>query len=164
MLGISSCVGRVKVVDLRHEAFNRYGRVKDYDYDLSKKKVITWWDLNGMWGDFFYEPYPGVRLSPEGRIDSTILANPDWEFIFYVTPRTPRDTFYIMKALDSTKCNITVMVDYDSLYLKTNNLKSNHADGLILTAKGKHLGFGKVNNPAFDFAFKKAKERAGIFE
>ncbi len=56
------------------DVFNRYGRVENYSFDNSKKKVINFFDVRciGMVMDY----------TPTGKIDRLIKNNPDYDFIF----------------------------------------------------------------------------------
>ena len=149
-----SCDYRKRIHPLNPEdmeyVFDRHGRVKDYNPDLTGKKVMSF----GVIGAFIFN----LQNAPSGKIDQIIADNPDWEFIYYVYGDL-KDSTIVMNALDKYDCDFPIVYDINNKFRKKNGLGIVSLIGFICDEKDAFLGGSIIGAKIgmFDTEFRYAK-------
>lgn len=123
-----SCTPRnlIHIVPPNNNVYDRNGKVQGYSIDMSKKKVVDYFNVDGL--------IMVLNYTDSGKIDKIIRENPDWEFIFYVGCKQ-KDTAKVKDVLSWFKCDFPVILDFDDEFAEKNFNQKYSAIGFICDSK-----------------------------
>jgi hypothetical protein len=134
--------------------YDKDGRVYDFQYE-AKPKFLIYQDLANLMID--------LKELGGPSFDSTMRANPDWQFLF-IHQGTLADTTQIMKFLNYNKCSIPVIIDEKDSFLKINDFPHYTMWNCYMTSDNRDVEGWMYGGEPFEVQFARAKEKLKKYE